>query len=801
MEKIVCEDCLVGMKKIPDNRVDLIATDPPYGMSFMNKDWDKAVPSVNIWKECLRVLKPGAFAFIICIPRQDCLARMITNLSDSGFNTNFTSIYWTYACVSDDTEILTEDGFKNIDEITLNKKVCSLNIKKNKLIYSKPINKYVYDYDGKLINIQNKNTNQLITPNHKVLLKTKSNSRYDYGNYKYIVASSLLNGKKFPYYQFPLAKRYYGTLSIGIDFAELLGWIISDGHFYKQSNGPNAWDIRIYQSDVNKDKVDRIRYLLNSINIKHSEYKRKRKYKDRYYVEHCFYVNGDIKEKIKKYIPDKKPSKILLQLVREESQALFNGLIGGDGSVIKGNKNPDSYCFYQKDRYTRDFVQILSMHLGYRTSTNEKKYAVYIGWRNTTEIQKRDKKIKEVDYSGRVWCVETNYGNFVARRNGKVFITGNSGFPKAGNIGKLVDKRLGVKREIVGKSLKASRIADGNLGKQSRETDHAWTKGKSKDIHYDVTVSSSPEAKSLDGSFSGFQPKPAVEVIIVAMKPLSEKTYLDQAMKNKKGVTWFDDCRIPFKSEKDKESSRFGTQTDIKGNAYGTNRPSEGHVLAKNVLSSQKGRFPANLLVSDGVLRTGKIAVYKESKPYIATKSNQNWHSGEPKSRESYAGYGDSGSFSRYFDLDAWWKKQFEKLPEDVQKTFPFLIVPKASKSEKNKGCEKLPEKPIPYSEYRENYDTTKSYVTEYPDGKRRPMNKPRNFHPTVKPIKLMSYLITLGSRKGDLILDPFMGSGTTAISSRLLNRHFLGFEINQEYINIAEARLSAYPKQKLLGE
>ena len=90
-------DCLNMLDTIGDNSIDLLVTDPPYGMSFMGKDWDKAVPSVEIWKECLRVLKPGAFAFVMCIPRQDCLAHMVVNLGEAGFETGFTSMYWTYA--------------------------------------------------------------------------------------------------------------------------------------------------------------------------------------------------------------------------------------------------------------------------------------------------------------------------------------------------------------------------------------------------------------------------------------------------------------------------------------------------------------------------------------------------------------------------------------------------------------------------------------------------------------------------------------------------------------------------------
>ena len=90
-------NCLDKLKELEDNTVDQLVTDPPYGIDFMGKDWDKALPSIDIWKECYRVLKPGAFGFICCIPRQDCLSRMMISLEQSGFNINFTSLYWTYA--------------------------------------------------------------------------------------------------------------------------------------------------------------------------------------------------------------------------------------------------------------------------------------------------------------------------------------------------------------------------------------------------------------------------------------------------------------------------------------------------------------------------------------------------------------------------------------------------------------------------------------------------------------------------------------------------------------------------------
>jgi len=52
-------DCLATLRTMPDDSIDSIVTDPPYGLSFMGKRWDYDVPSVEIWAECLRVLKPG----------------------------------------------------------------------------------------------------------------------------------------------------------------------------------------------------------------------------------------------------------------------------------------------------------------------------------------------------------------------------------------------------------------------------------------------------------------------------------------------------------------------------------------------------------------------------------------------------------------------------------------------------------------------------------------------------------------------------------------------------------------------
>ena len=75
----------------------------------------------------------------------------------------------------------------------------------------------------------------------------------------------------------------------------------------------------------------------------------------------------------------------------------------------------------------------------------------------------------------------------------------------------------------------------------------------------------------------------------------------------------------------------------------------------------------------------------------------------------------------------------------------------------------------------------------------------PKNFHPTCKPIKLMSWLITLGSRENDIILDPFLGSGTTAVSCEMLNRKWIGIDKEEEYYKISNARINKLKEQTKL--
>lgn len=418
-----------------------------------------------------------------------------------------------------------------------------------------------------------------------------------------------------------------------------------------------------------------------------------------------------------------------------------------------------------------------------------------------------------------------------------IYWTYASGFPKAGDAMKLAMNKLGDEGKVVGRgsagfqtSISKKRVEEGYRENETNAQNE-----------FDLKEATDPRALALKGAKVGFQPKPAVEVIIVAMKPLSEKTYVDQALKEvvctlcggkgsyqagynsipapvmrdqkcgrcngtgktpgMKGVTWLDDCRIPIAPddtwEKTSEGEGFTGWSGMKNRI--------------TVPPHEKGRFPANLLVSDDVLNDGKHRHAAGNKNNTYAGGGKNWFNEQKRPPAQIPN--DSGSYSRYFDLDAWWArlsdykcKNCGSIPEvdrwyrytycveckytttheptSLPRELPFLIVPKAAKSEKNAGLEGL------------GLKVPTTYSTETVEGAASRGRQPRhssptaNHHPTVKPLKLMSYLITLGSRPGDVVLDPFLGSGTTAVAAKQLGRKYIGIEREAEYVEIARARI-----------
>jgi site-specific DNA-methyltransferase (adenine-specific) len=295
----------------------------------------------------------------------------------------------------------------------------------------------------------------------------------------------------------------------------------------------------------------------------------------------------------------------------------------------------------------------------------------------------------------------------------------NTGFPKAQNISKVLDKRAGAKQN-------SQKVFD---------IDRKKFQAEGRPIKAPVTE----EAKKFDGAYSGFPPKPAVEVVIVAMKPLNENTYVDQALKNGHGCTWLDHCRMPYANEA--EIGRI--EAKMSKHAVVGKDMFNGH-LKKSAWQFDKkiGRFPTNIICEN----------------------------------DSMDGSLEGEHYSRYFSLEAWFEKYISRLPQKTQNTFPFLITPKPSEFEKQKHI-------------RINaIDNSDIYNGKFPNSKADKENK--NKHPTIKPLKLMMWLIILGTQEGDIVLDPFMGSGTTPLAAKMTHRHYKGIELEKEFFDISVKRI-----------
>jgi DNA modification methylase len=90
---LYCGDCVPVMQTMPDNSIDAIVTDPPYGLGFMGKGWDHSVPGVEVWIECLRILKPGGHLLAFAGTRTQ--HRMACAIEDAGFDIR-DMIAWVY---------------------------------------------------------------------------------------------------------------------------------------------------------------------------------------------------------------------------------------------------------------------------------------------------------------------------------------------------------------------------------------------------------------------------------------------------------------------------------------------------------------------------------------------------------------------------------------------------------------------------------------------------------------------------------------------------------------------------------
>lgn len=302
-----------------------------------------------------------------------------------------------------------------------------------------------------------------------------------------------------------------------------------------------------------------------------------------------------------------------------------------------------------------------------------------------------------------------------------------SGFPKSLDVSKAIDKSAGAVRKVISE-MKTNSGGMAHISKTNSEhgfRPKAYTGSKEDKTAKNVIKITEPatdDAKKWEGW--GTALKPAHEPIVLARKPLAEKSVAENVLKYGVGGINIDDCRIVINPEiDDKRLGGKGSWKTEKAakNVYG------GGFGGKDVGSSEKGRFPAN------VIHDGSEEVVKRFPT-------------------------DNGSAARFF------------------------YCAKASKKDRDEGLENTKS-----YQYRQNGFSSTISDTKLPRV---------NNHPTVKPTELMKYLCRLVTPKGGTVLDPFMGSGSTGKAAIIEGFNFIGIEMEQEYLDIAEKRIQdAEPK------
>lgn len=307
-----------------------------------------------------------------------------------------------------------------------------------------------------------------------------------------------------------------------------------------------------------------------------------------------------------------------------------------------------------------------------------------------------------------------------------------SGFPKSMNISKGIEAKNKYGKANTIAKRKVEQNSDGKEYKVIQTNNGAMGEKK---------IVNRREYKPVDSSakqWSGWGTclKPAFEPIIVARKPF-KGSLVDNILEHGVGGLNIDECRV--------------------GNE-------EQAQLSRNVAS---GRFPANIIHDGSEEATGGMPKTKgcqgkgfKKGDYKSSAVNTTF------SRGDCVPYNDFGSASRYF------------------------YCAKASKRDRDEGLDEFEEKTKVFN------GKSQSSSKEIKDVEKRFTTRLRNTHPTVKPTALMQYLVRLVCPKGSVILDPFMGSGSTGKATAYENKDrnagysFIGIEQDEQYLEIAKARI-----------
>jgi len=336
-----------------------------------------------------------------------------------------------HECFSEDTQILTKDGWKYYYEVDDNTEIGTFNKKTKEIEFQKFIEAQIYNYEGEMYEIKALSTDLLVTPNHRLYWANNNSPN----NFEMICASDvkLNNSRKIQYSSGINLKQ---DVDICDNMIKLIAWIITDGSTRKTGNYKN---IIIYQR---KEKVNLITTLLDSLEIKYRLIERNRNIseicgvllKNQISTQCEIHINSDESKKIYEHINEKYVLPEWTYEMSERQVDLFiQSLVDGDGSRVKNH--PNSLMLYGI-KEVLDQVQHLLTINGYRSSISEyrkNQYRLNFTKNTVSYIDRIKNHIRKVNYKGIVWDFTVPNDTLVVRRNDKVSITGNCRLNKLTN--------------------------------------------------------------------------------------------------------------------------------------------------------------------------------------------------------------------------------------------------------------------------------------------------------------------------------------------------------------------------------
>jgi site-specific DNA-methyltransferase (adenine-specific) len=316
-----------------------------------------------------------------------------------------------------------------------------------------------------------------------------------------------------------------------------------------------------------------------------------------------------------------------------------------------------------------------------------------------------------------------------------------SGFPKSHNISKGIDKAAGFEGQVIGRGSSWNR-PDSVEGDTARMN---VSPGE-----YDIKEFSLA-AKQWQGW--GTALKPAHEPIVLARKPLIG-TVANNVLTHGTGGLNIDGSRVETT-----DTIPDTTNNNIKSNAYASDTSDRERDTTYS--QNPQGRWPANVIHDGSDEVVALFPNSKAPKPYVGKEYDETSMFGIGGVNHD-SEYGDSGSAARFF------------------------YCAKASKRDRNEGLDGF--------EIKKNskmFRTANNTSETISEGFERFDTQPQaNNHPTVKPTDLMRYLCRLVTPPAGIVLDPFMGSGSTGKAAMLEGFDFIGIEQSAEYLEIAKARI-----------